>query len=50
MKLGFRSFLKEDRKMEKIFMIFHFRKRRRNVNSSFYISIFIINLLIYIFT
>lgn len=35
MKLGFSSFLKEDR--EKIFMIFHFKKRRGNINSSLYI-------------
>lgn len=35
MKLGFTSFLKEDR--EKIFMIFYFKKRRGNINSSLYI-------------
>lgn len=40
MKFGFISFLKEERRkeIEKIFMIFYFRKRRRNVDSSLYIS------------
>lgn len=39
MKFGFISFLKEERRkeIEKIFMIFYFRKRRRNVDSSLYI-------------